>query len=149
MFNGRFEHTIDAKGRVSIPSRFREILSSQYADDRLIVTSFIDPCLIAYPVAEWQALEERVRALPRFDPAVVQLKRLLVSGATECPIDKNGRILIPPVLRQFAGLDREIIWAGMTDTIEIWSKDGWDHMFEQARGPDLPELKEALGKLGL
>ena len=111
--------------------------------------SFIDPCLIAYPVAEWQALEQRVRKLPRFDPAVVQLKRLLVSGATECPIDKNGRILIPPVLRQFAGLDREIIWAGMTDTIEIWSKDGWDHMFEQARGPDLPELKEALGKLGL
>ena len=63
MFEGRFERTIDAKGRVSLPSRFREILSSRYADDRLIVTSMVDPCLIAYPVVEWQILEERVRQL--------------------------------------------------------------------------------------
>jgi MraZ protein len=148
MFKGRFEHTIDAKGRVSIPSRFREILASRYADDRLIVTSFLDPCLIAYPVAEWQALEERVRQLPRFDPAVVRIKRVLISGATECPIDKNGRILIPPVLRQFAGLEREMTWAGVVDNIEIWSKENWASMFDKARKPD-PDLTEALGKLGL
>ena len=61
MFRGRYEHTIDQKGRTSIPSRFRELLSSKYADDRLIVTSYLDPCLIAYPVAEWQAFEERLR----------------------------------------------------------------------------------------
>ncbi len=146
MFKGRFEHTIDAKGRVSIPSRFREILASRYEDDRLIVTSFLEPCLLAYPVAEWQALEERVRELPRFDPAVIRLKRVLVSGATECPIDKNGRILIPPVLRDLAGLEREMIWAGMVDNIEIWSRANWQQMFEQARGPD---LAEAMGKLGL
>lgn len=146
MFKGRFEHTIDAKGRVSIPSRFREILASRYEDDRLIVTSFLEPCLLAYPVAEWQALEERVRELPRFDPAVVRLKRVLVSGATECPIDKNGRILIPPVLRDLAGLEREMIWAGMVDNIEIWSRANWQQMFEQARGKD---LAEAMGKLGL
>jgi len=102
--------------------------------------------LRAYPVTEWQALEERVRQMPRFDPAVVRLKRVLISGATECPIDKNGRILIPPVLRQFAGLEREMIWAGMVDNIEIWSKENWSQAFEQARGPD---LMDALAKLGL
>ena len=148
MFRGRYEHTIDQKGRTSIPSRFRELLSSKYADDRLIVTSFVDPCLIAYPVAEWQAFEEKVRALPRFDPKVMQLKRVLISGATECLIDRNGRILIPPVLREFAALKREIVWAGMVDYIEIWAKDGWDPMFQQARDR-IADLGGALGDLVL
>jgi MraZ protein len=148
MFTGRFEHTIDSKGRVSLPSRFREILSTSYADDRLIITSFTDPCLIAYPVAEWRTFEEKVRSLPRFDPRVMQVKRVLVSGATECPIDKNGRVLIPPVLRQFAGLEREVVWAGMVDTIEIWSKDNWERMFASARG-DIAGLGGSLGDLGL
>ena len=148
MFRGRYEHTIDQKGRTSIPSRFRELLSSKYADDRLIVTSFVDPCLIAYPVAEWQAFEEKVRALPRFDPKVMQLKRVLISGATECPIDRNGRILIPPVLREFADLKREIVWAGMVDYIEIWAKDGWDPMFQHARDR-IADLGGALGDLVL
>ena len=148
MFRGRYEHTIDQKGRTSIPSRFRELLSSKYSDDRLIVTSFVDPCLIAYPVAEWQAFEEKVRALPRFDPKVMQLKRVLISGATECPIDRNGRILIPPVLREFADLKREIVWAGMVDYIEIWAKDGWDPMFQQARDR-IADLGGALGDLVL
>jgi len=148
MFRGRYEHTIDQKGRTSIPSRFRELLSSKYSDERLIVTSFVDPCLIAYPVAEWQAFEEKVRALPRFDPKIMQLKRVLISGATECPIDRNGRILIPPVLREFAGLKREIVWAGMVDYIEIWAKDGWDPMFQQARDR-IADLGGALGDLVL
>ncbi|HOX42608.1 MAG TPA: division/cell wall cluster transcriptional repressor MraZ [Myxococcota bacterium] len=148
MFNGRYEHTIDSKGRVSIPSRFREVLSARYRDERLIVTSFNEPCLMAFPPAEWQALEQKVRALPRFDPKVMQFKRLFISGASECAIDKNGRILIPPVLRDFAGLGREVIWAGMVESIEIWSKQNWDRMFEQSRGQG-PDLGGALGELGL
>jgi MraZ protein len=99
-------------------------------------------------VAEWQAFEEKVRALPRFDPKVMQLKRVLISGATECPIDRNGRILIPPVLREFAGLKREIVWAGMVDYIEIWAKDGWDPMFRHARDR-IADLGGALGDLVL
>lgn len=145
MFSGRYEHTIDNKGRVSIPSRFREILSSRYADDRLILTSYVLPCLIAYPVTEWQAIEEKIRGLPRFDPKVMQVKRVLVSGATECPIDKNGRILIPPVLRAFAGLEKEVVWAGMTDNVEIWSKKNWAPMFDKAR----EEIADLGGDLGL
>jgi MraZ protein len=148
MFRGRYEHTIDQKGRTSIPSRFRELLSTKYADDRLIVTSFLDPCLIAYPVAEWQAFEERVRALPRFDPKVVRLKRVFISGASECPIDRNGRILIPPVLRDFAGLKREIVWSGMVDYIEIWAKDAWDLRDRQDRD-QIADLGGALEDLML
>jgi len=148
MFKGRHEHTIDAKGRVSIPSRFREVLSARYGEDRLIVTSFNEPCLMAFPVAEWQALEEKVRALPRFDPKVMQFKRLFISGASECPIDRNGRILIPPVLREFAGLERDVIWAGMVEFIEIWSRASWYRMFEQSRGQG-SDLGGALGELGL
>ncbi len=148
MFTGRYEHTIDSKGRVSLPSKFREIVSSSYKEDRLIITSFVDPCLIAYPLAEWRIIEEKVRALPRFDPKVMQFKRVFVSGATECAIDKNGRVLIPPVLRQFAGLEREVIWAGVTDTIEIWSKSNWEQMFDASRG-QVADLGGALGDLGL
>ena len=148
MFTGRYEHTVDSKGRVALPSRFREVLASSYAEDRLIVTSFLDPCLIAYPVSEWRAFEEKIRKLPRFDPSVVQIKRMLVSGATECAIDGNGRVLIPPVLRQFAALEREVVWAGMVDTIEIWSKENWERMFEKARA-NVAALGAALGQLGL
>jgi MraZ protein len=148
MFTGRYEHTIDAKGRVSLPSKFREILASQYSDDRLIITSFTDPCLLAYPATEWQALVKKVSTLPRFDPRVVQLKRIFISGATECLIDRNGRVLIPPMLRGFAHLEREVIWAGVTDTIEIWSKADWDQevLKAQAKAAD---LGGTLGSLGL
>ncbi len=145
MFSGRYEHAIDAKGRTSIPSKFREILSSRYGDDRLILTSYVQPCLIAYPVSEWQVIEEKIRALPRFDPKVMQVKRVLVSGATECSMDRAGRILIPPVLREFARLEKDIVWAGMTDNIEIWSKENWDEMFKQARD----EIAKLGGELGL
>ena len=147
MFTGRYEHTIDSKGRVSLPSKFREIVSSSYKEDRLIITSFVDPCLIAYPLAEWRIIEEKVRALPRFDKRTMQFKRVFVSGATECAIDKNGRVLIPPLLRQFASLEREVIWAGVTDTIEIWSKSNWERMFDASRG-QVADLGGALGDLG-
>jgi MraZ protein len=148
MFRGRSEHTVDDKGRVSLPARFREILSSRYAEERLILTSFIDPCLIAYPVAEWQLIEEKIRQLPRFDPKVLRLKRVLISGAQECQIDGNGRILIPPVLREFANLEREVIWSGMVDTIELWSKENWERVSQEARG-QLSSLGDALGEIGL
>ena len=148
MFSGRYEHTIDGKGRTSIPARFREILSSQFSDDRLIVTSLVDPCLIAHPVSEWQAIEEKIRLLPRFDPKVIQVKRVFISGATECPIDKNGRILVPPVLREFAGFERDIVWVGQVNYIELWSKKNWETVFKSARD-QIGDLGGALGDLVL
>ena len=147
MFSGRYEHTIDGKGRTSLPARFREILSSQYSDDRLIVTSLVEPCLIANPVSEWQTIEQKIRMLPRFDPDVTQVKRVFISGAIECPIDKNGRILIPPSLREFAALEREIVWVGQVNYIEIWSKKNWEKVFKTAR--DQIDLQGAIRKLEL
>src|SRR4029434_1342980 len=91
MFRGRFENTIDSKGRISVPSKFREVLSSHY-DERLIVTNF-DGCLWAYPYREWQAIEEKVSSLPQFKAEVRALQRVFVSAASECPMDKQGRIL--------------------------------------------------------
>jgi MraZ protein len=106
MFRGRFEHSIDPKGRVSIPVKFREILSAN-SDERMILTNF-DDCLWGYPVAEWQAIEDKVAALPQFKPEVKALQRVFISAATECPIDKQGRILIPPTLRDYAGRAQEL-----------------------------------------
>ena len=97
MFRGRFEHTIDPKGRVSIPAKFRELLAEKY-DDRLIITNF-DRCLVAYPFEEWRTVEEKVTSLSMVKREVKAFQRFFLSGASECPIDKLGRILIPPTLR--------------------------------------------------
>ncbi len=131
MFRGRFEYTIDDKGRTSLPAKFREVLSSNY-DERLIITTF-DNCLWAYPAAEWQAIEEKIAVLPQFKPEVKALQRVFVSGAVECPLDKQGRLVIPPTLRDYAGLKKEIVFVGMTKRIEIWAKDKWQNVFNASQ----------------
>lgn len=131
MFRGRFEHTIDSKGRTSIPSKFREILATNY-DERLIITNF-DGCLWAYPVPEWHEIEEKVARLPQFRDEVKALQRVFISAATECPIDKQGRIVIPPTLREYAALEKDIILVGMTKRIEIWARDRWLSEFEKSQ----------------
>ncbi len=146
MFRGRFEYSIDAKGRLSIPVRFREVLSTSY-DPRLIVTNF-DQCLWAYPVAEWLELERKVGALPQFLDEVKALQRVFISAATECPIDKQGRILLPPSLRDYAGLDREVVMVGMTKRIEIWSMERWSAVFSEAQ-EKLESMGERLAELGI
>jgi len=146
MFRGRFEYSIDAKGRLSIPAKFREVLSSGY-DARLIVTNF-DQCLWAYPAQEWLELERKVGALPQFLDEVKALQRVFISAATECPIDKPGRILLPASLRDYAGIDRDVVLVGMTKRIEIWSKERWDKVFQEAQGK-LESLGARLADLGL
>lgn len=159
MFRGLHEHTIDAKGRVSLPQRFRELLdrNSGQAESKgdasdvetsLIITTGIDKCLVAYPKAEWEAFEARLAALPQFDPAVVQVKRIYVAGATECSIDKHGRLLIPPMLREYAGLERDAVFAGMVATIEIWSKETWIEQSRLSRS-DRQAVAQKLAELGL
>ncbi|MCA9519818.1 MAG: division/cell wall cluster transcriptional repressor MraZ [Myxococcales bacterium] len=147
MFRGRYEHTIDTKGRVSLPAKFREILSTHY-DERLVVTTNFDHNLIAYPFPEWQKLEQKISGLSQLNPNVIKYKRLFISGACECSIDGNGRILLPPTLRDYAGLARDVVFAGMVNTIEIWAKDRWEKEFESARS-DAHEVAAALADLGL
>lgn len=146
MFRGRFEHAIDAKGRLSVPTRFREVLVAHF-DERLIITNF-DGCLWAYPVAEWMAVEEKIAALPQFKDEVKALQRVFVSGATECPIDKTGRILVPPTLREYAGIGKDVVLVGMTKRIELWARERWVTVFNGAQVA-LTEMGEKLAELGL
>lgn len=146
MFRGRFEHGIDAKGRTSLPAKFREVLTTNY-DERLILTNF-DGCLWGYPVSEWQKIEEKVALLPQFKSEVKALQRVFISAATECPIDPQGRILIPPTLRDYAGIRKELVFVGMTKRIEIWAQENWAKVFNQSQD-DLKDMSDKLADLGL
>jgi len=126
MFRGQFPHTIDSKGRVSLPSRFRELVTVN-GDLRLIITPApFDRCLHAYPMSEWEEFERKIAELSRMDQHVVRFRRLYVSAATECELDKAGRILIPNHLRDKVELTKDVLWAGMGKTMELWSQPEWD-----------------------
>jgi MraZ protein len=141
MFRGNFEHTIDQKGRLSIPSKFREVLRERY-DEVLIITRS-DGCLVAYPEEEWDRLERKIAELPQLKRNVISVQRYLVSSASECPVDKQGRILIPQYLRSHAGLTKDVILAGMITRIEIWAKDKWEEQLKKA-SEEFPEIGETL-----
>jgi transcriptional regulator MraZ len=150
VFRGRYEHAIDGKGRTSLPSRFREALAG-LGETRLILTTGFEPCVVAYPIPEWNAFEAKVAALPQFDPSVTMLRRVYISSAMECDVDKLGRILIPATLRKHAELTRELLWTGMGPTLELWDKDRHDSLRRSV--VDDPEKRQAmvrrLAELGL
>jgi MraZ protein len=148
MFRGRFEHTIDPKGRVSIPAKFRELLGEKY-DDRLIITTDLDdPCLVAFPYEEWIGIEEKVSPMSMVKKEVKAFQRLFISAATECPIDKLGRVLIPPTLRSHAQLEKDVVFVGLLKKFEIWNKDRFFEMIQKA-GEHSKEMGETLAALGL
>lgn len=151
MWQGQHEHAIDAKGRTSVPARFREALAAEAQEglgERFVLTSALDPCLVAYPLAEWRAFEEKLSKLPRFDPHVVKLRRLYVSAAVEVQLDSQGRILVPPSLRAHAGLEKDVLWAGMGRWAELWSKERWTRAIETTED-ERAALAAKLGELGL
>jgi len=146
MFRGRYNHQTDTKGRLSIPSRFREALSAA-GDERLIITNF-DQCLWAYPPAEWAELERKVAALPQFTEEIKAFQRVFISAASECPIDRQGRILIPTTLREYAAIGRDVVIVGMTKRFEIWARERWEVVFSSAQ-QRLEGLGAKLADLGL
>lgn len=137
---------MDSKGRVSIPSKFREILSEKYSES-LIVTNF-DKCLVCYPIEEWDALERKASQLPQLKKEVKAFQRFFISGATECPLDAQGRILIPPALREFADLGKDVVLVGMLKKIEVWSKVRWKETFAQSQ-KKFEEFADVLAELGI
>lgn len=147
MFRGRYEHTIDAKGRTSVPARYRDALSAA-GERRVVVTSALDPCLVAYAPAEWAAFEEKLARLPQFDRAVQKLRRIYVSGAVECEFDDVGRILVPPTLREHASLKKDVLWAGAGRYAELWDKDEWQRHFETT-DEEKRDIASRLAELGL
>lgn len=146
MFRGRFSYIIDTKGRLAIPSKFREVLAGQF-DERLIVTHF-DECLWAYPMPVWLELEKKIVQLPQFLEEVKVLQRVFISAACECPLDKQGRILLPQTLREYAGLKDDVILVGMTQRVEIWAKDRWEKVFNDAQ-KKLESMQARLAELGI
>ena len=147
MFRGRYEHTIDAKGRTSLPARYRDVLAS-IAERRIILTSGLDPCLVAYTTPEWTAFEEKLAKLPQFDRAVQKLRRIYVSGAVECDVDDSGRILIAPTLREHAKLTKDVLWAGSGKYAELWDKEVWKKAFETT-DEERVDISTRLAQLGL
>jgi MraZ protein len=147
VFRGRYEHTIDAKGRTSVPARYRDALSAA-GERRVVVTSALDPCLVAYAPTEWAAFEEKLARLPQFDRAVQKLRRIYVSGAVECEFDDVGRILVPPTLRDHASLKKDVLWAGAGRYAELWDKDVWQRHFETT-DEEKRDIASRLAELGL
>ena len=146
MFRGRFEHTIDAKGRISIPSRFREILGKKY-DDRLVITNF-DHCLVAFPNEEWSLLEQKVGTFSLMKKETSAFFRFFYSSAMDCDIDKQGRLLIPQTLRDYANLQKDVVLVGEGKRIEIFAKERW---LEEARKAEenFDQIRDALANLGI
>ena len=144
MFRGRFEHTIDAKGRISIPSRFREILGKKY-DDRLVITNF-DHCLVAFPYEEWSLLEQKVGTFSLMKKETSAFFRFFYSSAMDCDIDKQGRLLIPQTLRDYASLQKDVVLVGEGKRIEIFAKERW---LEEARKAEenFDQIRDTLGNL--
>jgi len=126
MFRGQFVHSIDGKGRVSLPARFRDVVLAE-GDARVVLTpSPNDPCLHLYGVGDWTEIERKIAELPRFDSHIVRFRRMYVSAARECELDAAGRLLIGPDYRERARLSKEVLFAGTGRLIEIWSKELWD-----------------------
>lgn len=138
MFMGEFKHSIDAKGRLIIPAKFRDQLNGHF-----VVTRGLDGCLFGYPMAEWQQREEKLRTLPLTKRDARAFVRFLYSAATECDIDKQGRINIPDTLYSHADLTKKCVIVGVSNRIEIWSEERWQQ-FTSTTANDFDEIAEDL-----
>jgi MraZ protein len=145
MFRGRSKHTLDEKGRLAIPTRFRETLN-QKNDNCLVLTNHFN-CLWAFAREDWRIIEEKAASLSLFDQAVNTYRRYFISGAQECTI-KQGRITIPPDLKEIAGLKKEVVLVGELKLFEVWDKERWDEEFQKATA-DFPKVSESLSVLGI
>jgi MraZ protein len=127
MFMGEYQHTVDPKGRLIVPAKFRESLGEKF-----VATKGMDNCLFVYPMDEWKILEQKLKALPFTKADARAFVRFFFSGATECELDKQGRILIPANLRDYASLDKDVVVIGVSSRVEIWSKERWENYSDQA-----------------
>ncbi|HIT63663.1 MAG TPA: division/cell wall cluster transcriptional repressor MraZ [Candidatus Ventrimonas merdavium] len=141
MFMGEYNHTVDAKGRLIVPSKFREQLG-----DEFVVTKGLDGCLFVYENTEWKALEEKLHALPLTNANARKFSRFFLAGATTCEVDKQGRILLPAVLRDFAKIEKDAVLVGVGSRIEIWSRDVWN---QSNTYDDMDEIAENMEGLGI
>jgi transcriptional regulator MraZ len=130
VFKGTYRHKIDPKGRLPVPAAFRRVLAEQGAAS--VVVTLLDQCLAAWPPAEWDRLETQLASLPAFSKPVKALTRLLVSRAADCEIDVQGRILLPPLLRQAAGVAGDVVVVGVLNRFEVWPPPAWSSFLQES-----------------
>jgi len=143
MFIGEYNHTIDAKGRLIVPSKFRESLGEEF-----VVTKGLDGCLFVYPMEEWNEFTDKLRELPLTKKDARKFSRFFLAGAASCEVDKQGRILIPAVLREFAELEKDAVLVGVSSRIEIWSKANWEAVNDTS-DEDMEDIAEHMADLGI
>lgn len=143
MFYGEYQHSVDAKGRVIIPSKFREGLGEKF-----IVTKGLDNCLFAYSSEEWSNLETKLKSLPFTDKDVRAFVRFFFAGASECEMDKQGRILLPQNLREYAGLEKDVYVIGVSTRVEIWDKTKWED-YSGDENMSAENIAEKMAMLGI
>jgi MraZ protein len=150
MFRGVHSLNLDGKGRLAIPARYREALATR-CNGQMVVTVDRDRCLLLYPLPDWLEIELKVDALPSFKPYARRMQRLLIGHATECELDANGRILLPPPLREFAQLDKAVVLIGQGKKFEIWDEQEWSVRRNEwlAASAEHEELPPELGSLSL
>ena len=140
MFMSEYNHTVDAKGRLIVPSKFREQLG-----DEFVVTKGMDGCLFVYANDDWNAFEQKLTSLPLINKEARKFARFFLAGAAQVEVDKQGRILLPANLRQFAGLEKDVVLVGVGSRIEIWSRENWENMDADSDMDDIAATMESLG----
>ena len=140
MFRGVAQLNLDSKGRLAVPSRYREALLARCAR-RLVLTADFDKCLLLYPLPDWEPIQQRLMGLSSLNPRIRDLQRQLVGYAEDIEMDAAGRVLVSPVLRQFAALEKNVVLVGQGNKFELWDKQKWEQALERVSGfndGDLP-----------
>lgn len=145
MFLGSHAINMDAKGRMAIPTKIRESLAA-VCSGRIVVTAHTEErCLLVYPEAQWQEILPKIESLPSFNKAARRAQRLLIGYATPLELDGNGRILVPPTLREYAGLEKKLMLVGQGKKFELWSEERWMDWLDDDVGDDsIPEEMQSL-----
>lgn len=143
MFIGEYHHTIDDKGRVAIPSKFRDSLKQE-----AVVTRGIDTCLFLYSKKEWETLAKKLAQLPLTQSKTRAFARLMLAGAMDVEIDKQGRIILPDYLRRYAEIEKKVVIAGLYNRLEIWDEKKWEE-YKKKSEEESPDIAEALSNLGV
>lgn len=143
MFIGQYNHTIDEKGRMNMPAKFRREVSSG-----VVVTRGLDHCLFVYPKAEWEQMAGKLAKLPITQKSSRAFARLMLAGAWDAELDSQGRIMLPEYLRQYAAVKKHVIVAGLFNRIEIWDEDAWRE-YQTKTEDNSDEIAEGMGELGI
>lgn len=125
MFRGLAAVNIDDKGRITVPTQYRKFIGEESNNQLILTIDTEDKCLLLYPIGHWKVIEQKLEQLPSFHPATRRIQRLLIGHANELELDRHGRILIPPLLREYAGIDKTVMLVGQGKKFELWSESQW------------------------